>query len=64
MSNIYVVRSVARKLVPFSYTEHIILVSYCLFHIQILVYMGTVLTGRIIDINVAIINYYSAIITF
>lgn len=44
--------------------EHIILVSYYLFHVHILVYVGTVLTGRIIDINVAIINYYSAIIAF
>lgn len=44
--------------------EHIILVSYYFSHIHILVYVGTVLTGRIIDINVAIINYYSAIIAF
>lgn len=34
------------------------------FHIHILVYAGIVLAGRIIDINIVIINYYSAIITF
>jgi len=44
--------------------EHITLVSYYLFHTHILVCAGTVLTGRIIHINVAIINYYSAIIAF